>query len=68
MSVCRANVEIDLARQRHEQECSLLRAKLQKAELRIKALEVQVEQKQQENTEVVGICDELIKRMEADPK
>jgi hypothetical protein len=42
----------------------LLKAKLQKADLKLKAVEQNLEQKQTENKELMGICDELIKKIE----
>jgi hypothetical protein len=62
--VVSANVEISRVRNNNENELALVRAKLQKAELQIKSLENVVETKKSENAELMGICDELIKKME----
>ena len=50
--------------QQYDGELTLVRAKLTKADLRVRGLEGQVEQKQKENDELVAICDDLIRKME----
>ena len=47
-----------------EKEIALLKAKLQKGELKMKGLEQTIEQKKTENAELMAICDDLIKKME----
>lgn len=47
-----------------ENELSATKAKLLKSESRITSLESAVEAKNQENNELMTICDELIKKMD----
>lgn len=56
----------DLSRmkQQYEDDLALTKAKLTKAESKVRGLEGQVEQKQKENDELVAICDDLIQKME----
>jgi hypothetical protein len=68
LTLTRASQEVSKIRQSSEDEMALLKAKLQKAELRIKALEQTVQQKEAENAELMGICDELIVKMESSKK
>lgn len=60
----RANAEISRVQQANEKEISLLKAKLQKSDLKLKTIEGALEQKQNENKELMAICDDLIKKME----
>lgn len=60
----RANEEINRVQAASETEITLLKAKLQKSDLKLKALEQSLEQKQAENKELMGICDDLIKKIE----
>lgn len=59
-----ANTEIDRLQSSSNNELALLRAKLQRSEAKCKTLERTVEQRQAENAELVGICDDLIGKME----
>ena len=59
-----ASDEIAKMQGQSEKEIALLRAKLQKADLQIKSLEQTIDQKKTENAELVGICDDLIQKME----
>jgi hypothetical protein len=63
--VYRANDEIERYRHNNEKELTLMSAKLQKSDLKIKMLEKTIGQKQTENAELVGICDDLIRKMES---
>lgn len=59
-----ANEAIEQANRDSERNIDLVKAKLQKAELQIKALENTISQKQSENSELMRICDDLINKIE----
>jgi hypothetical protein len=61
---CRANVEGVNVKATLENELSAAKAKLLKSELRIVSLESAVDAKTRENSELMTICDELIKKMD----
>ena len=62
-----ANEEIGRVKAASEKELALVKAKLQKSDIKIKTLENTIEQKQAENAELMAICDDLIKKMETSP-
>lgn len=55
-----ANQELDSLRRSQQLEISKLKAMLKKSDVKITSLEESLEQKTKENSELVGICDELI--------
>ena len=61
---CSANTEVARIRQDNDHELALLRAKLQRSEVKIKTQEQTIQQKETENGELMAICDELIGKME----
>lgn len=51
-------------KEKYEDELSLAKAKLLKAEVRANTLENTVASKTKENTELMAICDELIQKID----
>lgn len=60
-----ANQELGRLKNAYDSECSLLRVKLSKSELKVKSLENVIEMKTKENKELMDICDDLIQKMDA---
>lgn len=60
----RAAKEITASKEKYENELSLAKAKLVKAEIRVNTLENTVIAKTNENTELMKICDELIQKID----
>lgn len=63
-----ANREITGMREAFDDEARGLRVRLAKADLRIASLESTIEAKSRENAELMGICDELIGKMDSNKK
>eukprot|EP01135_Chromosphaera_perkinsii_P011663 Nk52_evm1s2473 gene=Nk52_evmTU1s2473 len=59
-----ANEDIERVKENNRSEIAVLRAKLLKAESRAKTCEHQLEAKEKENAELLGICDELIAKLD----
>lgn len=57
---------LDIAKQKEEfeKEVLLLKAKLMKAEASVHTLQGQLAVEQQEKKEVMGICDELVRKLQ----
>jgi alpha-D-ribose 1-methylphosphonate 5-triphosphate synthase subunit PhnG len=51
-------------KEKYEDELSLAKAKLTKAEVRVSTLENTVASKTKENAELMAICDELIQKID----
>lgn len=60
----RANNAIESHKKTFEDDISVTKAKLLKAELKISFLDSTVEAKTKENAELVAICDELISKID----
>lgn len=60
----RATREIGSLKQKYEDELSLAKARLSKAELEASMLKTTVEIKSRENAELMAICDELIQKID----
>ena len=60
----RAGKEIAKVRQEYEDQLSLAKAKLVKAEVKVSTLENTVANKTKENGELMAICDELIQKID----
>ena len=60
----RASKEIAGLKEKYEDELSLAKAKLSKAEVRANTLESAAASKTKENAELMAICDELIQKID----
>ncbi|CAF0723510.1 unnamed protein product, partial [Brachionus calyciflorus] len=58
-----ANNEIDKLRKSTAIELQTLRAELRKAEIKISSLELTVQQKDQENTELTNLLEDLLAKV-----
>lgn len=59
-----ANIEIARVRQTNETEICAIRAKLSRADMKIKTLERGIDEQGKENKELSRICDELVQQIE----
>lgn len=64
LAICRTHLEGVNIKASLENELSATKAKLLKSELKISSLESGIEAKTRENSELMTICDELIKKMD----
>ncbi|CAL1270917.1 unnamed protein product [Larinioides sclopetarius] len=59
----KANVEVDNVKRSGEAQVTVLKAQLKKAEMKISSLESDIKQIKMENSELGGICDDLMAKV-----
>ncbi|KCV72686.1 hypothetical protein H696_00265 [Fonticula alba] len=62
-----ANVELDRLRSEHHREVGAAKARLALETAQVRSLQSTLELRERENTELFGICDELIKKLDSVP-